>query len=135
MRRHLALPYLLLVPLAVAQGPSITFSIAGSSCVIIGQMTANASPNTLERATPLCPGETRDISWPLSNGGMGDNSYFGLYADIQDGKPSCIVGLNAQQVGYLKGRQLQWREKDNLLYDVAAGAELLNTQTWEPIAW
>lgn len=124
---------LAILPLTLAQ--SISFSVKGSSCVIIGQISASSSPNTLERSTPLCPGETRDISWPLSNSGEGENSHFGLYANFQDGRPGCVVGLGPDQVGYLVGRQLEWREQEGLLFDVAANGEVLNTNTWEPIMW
>ena len=122
---------LIILPLTQA----ITFSVRGSGCVIIGQISGNASPNTLERATPLCPGETRDIAWPLTSAGLGDGSHFGLYANIQDGKPSCVVGLSPEQIGYLSGRSLEWREQENLLFDVQADGELLNTDTWEAIVW
>jgi hypothetical protein len=89
----------------------------------------------LERATPLCPGETRDIAWPLTPSGEGNQSHFGLYANIREGKPGCVVGLSADQVGYLVGRRVEWREESNLLFDVDANGELLNTDTWDPIVW
>ena len=135
MRARAFRPFLPLAILPLTLAQSISFSVKGSSCVIIGQFSASSSPNTLERSTPLCPSETRDISWPLSSSGEGGNSHFGLYANIQDGRPGCVVGLGPDQVGYLVGRQLEWREQEGLLFDVAANGEVLNTNTWEPIMW
>lgn len=122
----------LLLTLPFASAASITFTT--SECIIISQAALSSSPGTLTKSTPLCPGTSKTIDWPLTSGGDGAGSFLAIYAAFNGNSPGCVLAMNNEQSGYLAGRSLDWRS-ERQLYDNTAGGLLLDTATWQPLSW
>lgn len=122
----------ILLSLPFVTAASITFST--SECIVIAQAALSSSPGTLTQSTPLCPGSSKTIDWPLTSGGDGAGSFLAIYAAFNGNSPGCVLAMNSEQSGYLAGRSLDWR-KERQLWDNTAGGLLLDTATWQPLSW
>ncbi len=131
-----------------ASNPSSGSPTAG--CVILGQLAVLSTPHILTAMVPICPSTAGDlasepltgmpITWPLTTGGDGAASAMAIYAGItesDDGKSTarCVMNLSQMQAMYLLGRDLDWNNDQNQLWDYTANGWLRDTSKYNVITW
>lgn len=98
---------------------------------------------------PVCPSTAGNvastpetgmsISWPLSNAGIGAASSMAVYAQVAEsnGKATsgCVVNLSQMQAMYLLGRDLNWNNDHNKVWDYTAGGWLRDPQGFNELTW
>lgn len=83
--------------------------------------------------TPICPGSSSSVNWPLTNNGNGAGSSMAFYGNIKNGKPSCVMSLSQMQAMYLLGRDLEWRGSE--LWDNTQGGPVSDPSSFQPLGW
>lgn len=119
----------------------------GSGCVVLAQIATLTAPDTITAMKPVCPrsapnppprgGET--VQWPLSTDGDGAGSSLAIYGQIPvgDGRthPRCVMVLSQMQVAYLLGRELQFNNNLDQIWDFTGSGFLLDPESWSTMAW
>ena len=79
------------------------------------------------------------FTWPLTTSGDGAASSMALYAQIAaDGDTAtagCVMSLSQMQAMYLLGRDLNWNNALNEVWDYAASGWLRDPTNFNVIIW
>ncbi|WWC73669.1 uncharacterized protein I206_107641 [Kwoniella pini CBS 10737] len=126
--------HLLLAAELVFSQSSGTINISSpQACIVIAQIAALQSPNSITSMLPICPESGSEaISWPMSSEGDGAASSVGVYAGIIHGKPNCVMSLSQMTAMYMLGRSLSWDE-GGTLYDENGWEQVTDQSTQQAL--